>query len=185
MHQAREVWTLQTVSMGFREPWHLQADATPGNSAHDLSQEMSELRDHIAELTRNMGSPEGDRDGNDNASPFGSDDVYMLRNQIAELVVARSLQRQEEELWRLQVAASPRIPPPTLFSAPPRCVCISPPYDGLRERVVVVVCVCLSVCLLCAHRSFRRCSTNRSTAPQMARSMHSRSATVQEAKAEA
>jgi len=42
--------------------------ATPCNSAHDLSQEMSELRDHIAELTRNMGSSEGDRDGNDNAS---------------------------------------------------------------------------------------------------------------------
>ena len=89
---------------------------TPCNSAHDLSQEMSELRDHIAELTRNMGSPEGDRDGNDNDSPFGSDDVYMLRNQIAELVVARSLQRQDEEPLRLQVAASPRIPPPAIPS---------------------------------------------------------------------
>jgi len=90
--------------------------ATPGTSAHDLSQEMSELRDHIAELMRNMGSPEGDRDGNDNTSLFGSDDVYMLRNQIAELVVARSLQRQEADLLRLQVAASPRIPPPTIPS---------------------------------------------------------------------
>jgi hypothetical protein len=90
--------------------------ATPGTSAHDLSQEMSELRDHIAKLTRNMGSPEGDHDGNDNTSLIGSDDVYMLRNQIAELVVARSLQRQEADLLRLQVAASPRIPPPTIPS---------------------------------------------------------------------
>jgi hypothetical protein len=40
----------------------------------------------------------------------------MLGNQIAELVMARSLQRQEEELLRLQVAASPRIPPPTIPS---------------------------------------------------------------------
>ena len=63
-----------------------------------------------------MGSPEGDRDGNDNTSLFGSDDVYMLRNQIAELVVARSLQRQEADLLRLQVAASPRIPPSTIPS---------------------------------------------------------------------
>jgi len=93
--------------------------ATPGTSAHDLSQEMSELQDHITELTRNMGSLEGDSDGNDNASPFGSDDVYMLRNQIAELVVARSLQRQEADLLRLQVAASPRIPPHTIPSFVP------------------------------------------------------------------
>ena len=49
-------------------------------------------------------------------SHCGADEVYMLRNQIAELVVARSLQRQEEELLRLQVAASPRIPPPTIPS---------------------------------------------------------------------
>ena len=152
---------------------------------------MSELRDHIAELTRNMGSPEGDRDGNDNASPFGSDDVHMLRNQIAELVVARSLQRQEEELLRLQVAASPRIPPPTIPSfvlcPPSLCLHFFPLRRIVRARGRGCVCVrvCLSVCLLCAHRSFRRCSTNRSTAPQMARSMHSRSATVQEAKAEA
>jgi hypothetical protein len=71
--------------------------ATPGTWAHELSshhhQEMSELRDHIAELMRNMGSPEGDRDRNDNTSLFGSDDVYMLRNQIAELVVTHSLRR--------------------------------------------------------------------------------------------
>jgi len=98
-----------------------------------------------------MGSPEGDRDGNDNASPFGSDDVYMLRNQIAKLVVARSLQRQEEELLRLQVEVSPRIPPRTIPSfvlCPPLVVFAFLPLttDCASAWSWLCVCVCLSVC---------------------------------------
>jgi hypothetical protein len=74
----------------------------------------------------------------------------MLRNQIAELVGGRALAPAGRSL----ASHSPSYHPLLCSLPPPRCVCISPPYDGLRERVVVVVCVCLSVCLLCAHRSF-------------------------------